>query len=64
MEFTANIANLGKYNAGVLAAAWLSFPATTVCMTRLFSRRIWKHCSHTGRPWAFIPAVWNRLRAG
>ena len=29
MEFSANIANLGKYNAGVLAAAWLSFPATT-----------------------------------
>ena len=29
MEFTANIANLGKYNAGGLAAAWLSFPATT-----------------------------------
>ena len=29
MEFSANIANLGKYNAGVLAAAWLSFPTTT-----------------------------------
>lgn len=29
MEFAANIANLGKYNAGILAAAWLSFPATT-----------------------------------
>ena len=29
MEFTANIANLGKYNAGVLAAVWLSFPAAT-----------------------------------
>ena len=29
MDFSANIANLGKYNAGVLAAAWLSFPATT-----------------------------------
>ena len=29
MELTANIANLGKYNAGVLAAAPLSFPATT-----------------------------------
>lgn len=29
MEFTANVANLGKYNAGVLAAARLSFPATT-----------------------------------
>ena len=29
MEFSANIANLGKYNAGVLAAAWLSFPVTT-----------------------------------
>ena len=29
MEFSANIANLGKYNAGNLVAAWLSFPATT-----------------------------------
>lgn len=29
MEFSAYIANLGKYNAGVLASAWLSFPATT-----------------------------------
>ena len=29
MEFSANIANLGKYNAGNLAAAWLSFPTTT-----------------------------------
>ena len=29
MEFSAYIANLGKYNAGVLAAAWLSFPAAT-----------------------------------
>jgi len=29
MEFTANIANLGKYNADVLAAAPLSFPAAT-----------------------------------
>lgn len=29
MEFTANIANLGKYNAGILAAAPLSFPTTT-----------------------------------
>ena len=29
MDFSANIANLGKYNAGVLAAALLSFPATT-----------------------------------
>lgn len=29
MEFAANIANLGKYSAGVLASAQLSFPATT-----------------------------------
>ena len=29
MEFSANIANLGKYNAGNLAAAWQTFPATT-----------------------------------
>ena len=29
MEFTANIANLGKYNAGQLAETLLSFPATT-----------------------------------
>lgn len=29
MEFSVYIANLGKYNAGVLASAWLSFPATT-----------------------------------
>lgn len=29
MEFSAYIANLGKYNAGNLAAAWLSFPAAT-----------------------------------
>ena len=29
MEFAANIANLGKYSAGVLAAAQLSFPTTT-----------------------------------
>lgn len=29
MEFTANIANLGKYRANVLAAVPLSFPATT-----------------------------------
>lgn len=29
MEFSANVANLGKYNAGVLAAAWLFFPVTT-----------------------------------
>ena len=28
-EFTAHIANLGKYNAGVLADTALSFPATT-----------------------------------
>lgn len=28
-EFTAHIANLGKYNAGVLADTELSFPATT-----------------------------------
>ena len=28
-EFTAHIANLGKYNAGVLADTTLSFPATT-----------------------------------
>lgn len=28
-EFTATIANLGKYNAGVLADTTLSFPATT-----------------------------------
>lgn len=29
VEFTAHIANLGKYNAGVLADTALSFPATT-----------------------------------
>lgn len=29
MEFTANIANLGKYNAGQLAETFLSFPTTT-----------------------------------
>lgn len=29
MEFAANIANLGKYSVGVLAAAQLSFPTTT-----------------------------------
>jgi len=29
VEFTAHIANLGKYNAGVLADTPLSFPATT-----------------------------------
>ena len=29
IEFTAHIANLGKYNAGVLADTALSFPATT-----------------------------------
>ncbi len=29
MEFTATVANLGKYNAGILAAAPLSFPTTT-----------------------------------
>lgn len=28
VEFTANIANLGKYNAGVLADTMLSFPTT------------------------------------
>ena len=28
MEFSVYIANLGKYNAGILAAAQLSFPAT------------------------------------
>ena len=29
MEFTANIANLGKYTAGVIAETELSFPTTT-----------------------------------
>ncbi len=29
MEFTANIANLGKYTAGSIAETWLSFPTTT-----------------------------------
>ena len=29
MDFTANIANLGKYNAGQLAETLLSFPTTT-----------------------------------
>lgn len=29
MEFTASIANLAKYNAGVLSDTFLSFPATT-----------------------------------
>lgn len=28
MEFTARIANLGKYNAGIIADTELSFPAT------------------------------------
>ena len=29
MEFTANIANLGKYTAGIIAETGLSFPTTT-----------------------------------
>lgn len=29
MEFTAHIANLGKYNAGIIAETELSFPTTT-----------------------------------
>ena len=48
-EFTAHIANLGKYNAGVLADTTLSFPATTeqvqaalgeIGIDRLFSSEI------------------------
>ena len=37
---------------------------TGVSMMRHFSKRTWRHCLFTGRPWASVPAAWGRTKAG